>query len=322
MKRMFALALCLLFTLCSGCVQSVKSVSVTGFYFDTVISITAYCEERVLQNALASCAQYEKRFSKTISGSDVYRVNHAGGKSVRVGADMLAILETAALVSGASGGAFDISIEPAAALWDFKSETPSLPDKGALQKAAALCDYTKIRVEGENVTLLEEGMQLDLGGIAKGYISGKIADELRKEGVESALLNFGGNIVVIGSKPNGEAWRIGIKDPADPHGEPLGVLEREGGAVITSGTYERCFTLNGKRYHHILDTKTGMSVENGVAQFTVVHDDPSLADALSTAALALGQEEGLALCEAFGAQALCVMDNGARFATSGLDLLE
>ncbi len=315
MKRCFALLLSLLSLLLLGCdAKEASPISVHGFYFDTVITITAHCEEAVLQKALKSCAAYEKQFSKTIEGSEVYKLNHAGGASVEVSGEFLALLETAQRVSEASRGAFDVSIAPAAALWDFQAETPALPDRDALARAAALTDYRSIHVEGNRVTL-REGMQLDLGGVAKGYISGQIARELQAAGVKRALLNFGGNIVTIGEKSEGVPWRIGIKNPADPYGAPLRVVESRGGALITSGTYERGFTLDGVRYHHILDTKTGMPVQNGVVQFSILCDDPALADALSTACLALGREGGLALAQHFGAEAVCVTEDGALYAT-------
>ncbi len=322
MKRFFCFLLCLFPLLSLGCEKAeAEEISVTGFYFDTVVTIKAFCDESILKETLQSCAEYEKLLSKTIEGSDVWRINHAKGESVRLSKAALSIIATAKEVSKASNGAFDISIAPAAALWDFSAKQPSLPDMEKLKAAAALCDYTKISVNGDSVTL-PENMQIDLGGIAKGYISGAIGRELIEKGVESALIDFGGNIFITGPKPDGSAWRIGIKDPFDAYGKPLCILERSGGAVISSGVYERCFTIGSQRYHHILDTRTGMPIQNGVEQFSIVADDPALADALSTACLALGAEEGLALAESFGAYGYCFMEDGGVYKSEALTALE
>ena len=310
MKKCFTLLLvCAL--LLGGCAPAPASEnSVVGFYFDTVVMLSGYCEERVLKDALESCAGYERLFSKNIEGSDVWRINHANGQAVQVGAETLGLLKLALEISEASGGAFDVSIGRAAALWDFMAESPVLPDPAALADAAASADYRRIRIENDSVSIPAD-MQLDLGGIAKGYISARIAEQLRAAGVKSALLDFGGNMVAIGTKPGDFPWSIGIEDPDAPHQNILLRFGCVDGAVVTSGDYERCFMLDGVRYHHILDVHSGMPVHNGVRQFTVISADAAKADALSTACFALGAEKGLALCERYGAQGICVLEDGS-----------
>lgn len=313
MRKIACLFMALLLLLpLSGCGRAVSNVyhSAVGYYFDTVVTVSGYCTEAVLEQTLAACAQYEALLSKTAEGSDVWNINHAQGKATRISADTLSILQTAQAVSKASAGAFDVTIAPAVALWDFSpAGAPRLPDEAALAEAAALCDYTKIVIESDAV-LLPAGMQLDLGGVAKGYVADALAVRLRVHGVKSALISLGGNIVTVGDKPTGEAWRIGIKNPADPYGFPLAAVDSKDASVVTSGNYERGFTLHGVRYHHILDTQTGMPVQNGVTSVTVLGASSVVCDALSTACFALGPEDGLALARSFGARAVFVDEAG------------
>lgn len=316
MRRSFILiCLCALLLIC-GCAAPGydEENSVVGFYFDTVVTLYGYCPAETLKAAMDGCAQYERMLSKTIEGSDVWRINHANGMPVKVSKQTIELLQTAKDIGEASGGVFDVSIEPAAALWDFSAEAPCLPDAAALALAVSKVDYSLIEL-GEDTVTLPAGMQLDLGGIAKGYISACIAEQLKDAGVDSALLDFGGNMVAIGSKPGGFPWRIGIKDPADPYGDVLMSIDCVDCAVVTSGNYERCFDLDGVRYHHILDVRSGLPVQNGVSQFSIVSGDPALADALSTACFALGPEEGLALAERYGAHGICVLDDGSILTT-------
>lgn len=292
-----------------------------GFYFDTVVTLTAYCEQSVLDGALLECARYDALLSKTIEGSDVWRVNHAGaGRPTRVGEDMLAILALAQDVAAQSGGALDVSIGPASALWDFSGTGAALPDASALAAAAALVDYTRLRIEGDSVTL-PAGMQLDLGAVAKGYIADRLAAYLQGRGVESGLINLGGNVAALGAKPGGEAWVVGIQNPQSDAGESIAAVAVCGQSVVTSGIYQRGFDLGGVRYHHILDTATGWPVQNGLAGVTIVAPSSALADALSTACFALGIQKGMALAQRYGAEAMFIDAQGQITYTPGMRAL-
>ncbi len=289
-----------------------------GFFFDTVITVTASSDQDTLDGALSLCGKYEKLLSKTIEGSDVWQINHASGATVQVSADTIALLKKSIEISEASGGAFDITVAPAIALWDFTGDKHILPDKDALAEAATLIDYRKISIEGNYVTL-GEGIEVDLGGIAKGYIADKIAEYLWEQGVESGLLNFGGNVLVIGTKPGGEKWSVGVRDPDGEADDYIAAIHVANQAVVTSGVYERGFALDGVWYHHILDTKTGWPVHNGLMSVTIVADNSTLADALSTTCFALGIEEGTKLAEAYAAQAVFIDENGMITASQGLE---
>ena len=290
-----------------------------GFYLDTVITLTAYTDRpELLEKGLELCGEYEKKLSRTIEGSDVWRINHADGETVTVFPETAEILQTAVQVSEWSDGAFDISIAPASVLWDFTSGEQKIPEAEEIEAAAGKIDYRKILIEGCDVTL-PEGMMIDLGGIAKGYIADAVRKYLEGEGIRSAILNFGGNIVAIGLKPDGSPWKVGIQDIDGATGETMTISLNYGGSTVTSGIYERGFTVDGITYHHILSSETGWPVQNELASVTIFTDSSMLGDALSTAAFALGTEKGARLIESIdGAEALFIARDRKASGTSGI----
>ena len=290
-----------------------------GFYLDTVVTLTAYTDKpELLEHALETCGKYEQMLSRTIEGSDVWKINHAEGSTVTVNPETAEILQAALRVSELSGGAFDVTIAPASVLWDFKSETHTVPDADAIAQAAALVDYTQIRIDGNEVTL-PAGMMIDLGGIAKGYIADAVKKELEGAGIDSAILSFGGNIVAIGLKPAESPWRVGIQDIDEPTGTTMMVSLNYGGSTVTSGIYERGFEQDGVTYHHILSSETGWPVQNELASVTIFSDSSMMGDALATAAFALGTEKGAALIESIeGTEALFIARDRSAAGTSGV----
>ena len=307
--------------ICSSCgAGELPRVSRVGFFLDTVITLTAYTDnESLLEEGLAECGRYERILSRTLEGSDVWRLNHANGTPVEVSEDTLAILRTAAEISELSEGAFDVSIAPVSTMWDFTSGAAVLPDADALADAAERVDYRKIVIEGNQVTM-PEGMMIDLGGIAKGYIADRVKGFLEDRGISHAILSFGGNIVAIGLKPDGSEWRVGIQDIDKPTGEYMMVSRNKGGSTVTSGIYERGFEIDGTWYHHILDSKTGWPVQNELASVTIFSESSMLGDALSTAAFALGTEKGIQLLETLdGVEGLFIRKDRSFSGTSGVD---
>ena len=328
MKKRFALILLCMSLLLGGCQASKAKAAEENkqsrvvFYFDTVVTVTAYTDDaNILSEMEAECLHYENLLSKTVEGSDVWNINHAKGERVAVSPETRELIEKALEFSRLSDGRFDISIEPCVALWDFTGENIGvLPDAEELAQAAEKVDWTKIDVNDEGVQI-PEGMSIDLGAIAKGYISDRIADFLREGGVESALLNVGGNVRTLGLKPDGSNWRIGIQDPEGVRDQSIvGVVTLGDNAVVTSGIYERGFTLDGVVYHHILDTDTGWSVQNELAGVSIVTQEACTADALSTTIFAMGLEEGSAFIESLeGVDAIFVTREGDISWTSGLN---
>ena len=317
--------LALLMILCTGCTaeQELPKVSEVGFYLDTVITLTAYTDDpQVLKDGLEECGRLEKLLSRTVEGSDIWRINHAEGKAVEVSEETAEVLRCALEIGKRSGGAFDVTIAPASVLWDFKSETPELPDADKLAEAAGLVDYTKVELEG-NTVRLPAGMMIDLGGIAKGYIADKVKALLEARGVKHAILSFGGNIVAIGVKPDGSAWKVGIQDIDKPTGSHMLVVKNTGGSTVTSGTYERGFEKDGVWYHHILSPHTGWPVQNELASVTILSDSSMYGDALSTATFVLGPEEGMKLIEGMdGVEAVFITrDRQVSFSSGAEDYL-
>ena len=324
-KETGCLLIVLLLLLCGGCSaeKEVPKVSEVGFYLDTVITLTAYTEnDQLLKDAMEECGRYEKLLSRTIEGSDVWRINHAKGEPVEVSDDTAAILRCAAWISEKRGGAFDISIAPASTLWDFTSGEAVLPDAEALAGAAAQIDYTQVRLEGNTVTL-PEGMMIDLGGIAKGYIADRVKAYLAERGIEHAILSFGGNIVAIGKKPDGTDWKVGIQDIDKPTGEYMLVAANRGGSTVTSGIYERGFELDGVYYHHLLNPKTGWPEQNELASVTILSESSMEGDGLATAAFILGTEKGLELINSLeGIEAVFIArDRGVTYSSGAKDYI-
>ena len=317
MKKLIAVLLVLASIPLSACAKTEKQ-SVVGYYLDTVVTLTAYVDDaQVLRDALEECGRYERLLSRTIEGSDVWRINHASGQPVKVSDDTLTILDCARQVSALSDGMFDVTIAPVSTLWDFTSGAAVLPDADAIAGAAELVDISKLEIDGGEVTL-PEGMMIDLGGIAKGYIADAVKRYLMDRGVESAILSFGGNIVAIGMKPDGSPWKVGIQDIDKPTGEYMLVSKNYGGSTVTSGIYERGFDLDGVRYHHILDPHTGWPVQNELASVTIFSESSMWGDALSTGAFALGTQKGMAMIEGLeGIEAVFIARDRTATYTSG-----
>ena len=321
MRMLRALALTLLLALAltapSASAEQERKTSV-GFYLDTVITLSAYVEDAgVLDDALTECGRYEQLLSRTIEGSDVWHINHANGAPVEVSDETIELLQTARQVSELSGGAFDVTIAPVSTLWDFTSGANVVPDADVIAEAASRVDYSQVVIDGNTVTL-PEGMMIDLGGIAKGWIADAVKHYLEGRGVESAILSFGGNIVAIGMKPDGTPWKVGIQDIDAPTGNYMLVAQNFGGSTVTSGIYERGFEADGIYYHHILDPDTGWPVQNELASVTIFSDSSMWGDALATAAFSLGTEAGMAMIETLdGIEAVFIARDRTPSYTSG-----
>ncbi len=306
----------------SGCTakKELPKLSEVGFYLDTVIILTAYTDDdQVLKDAMEECSRYEKLLSATIEGSDIWRINHADGQPVEVSDDTMEVLRCAMRIAELSGGAFDVTIAPASSIWDFTSGEAVLPDAEEIARAAELVDYTKLELDG-NTVRLPAGMMVDPGGIAKGYIADSVKTWMVNKGIQHAILSFGGNVVAIGTKPDGSDWKVGIQDIDKATGEYMLVSRNRGSSTVTSGIYERGFDLDGVRYHHLLSTETGWPVQNELASVTIFSDSSMLGDALSTTAFVLGTEEGTRLIESLdGIEALFIARDRTVTMTSGAE---
>lgn len=286
-----------------------------GFYFDTVVEISIYCNcnngEYILRKAFDLCKYYEVLLSKTKKGSDIYNVNNSGMDGFNVHNETLNIINRSIYYSKLSQGNFDISVQPLLKLWNFKSEKKIIPNQKDIDENLKLVNYKNIVINRKNVRLKKNGMSIDLGGIAKGYIANKLKEYLISEGISSGIINLGGNVLCIGKKDNGENFKIGIQKPFSERGEVLGVLEICDKSVVSSGIYERFFEKENKVYHHIINPKSGKPFETDLLQVTIISDDSMDGDALSTIALSFGEREGLDLINSIdGVEGIFINKNG------------
>lgn len=318
MRRMLSLALLLL--LLGGCAPAAAPVPVEAgnFLLDTYVSIRLYDgDEETAREALELCRTYETIFSRTDADSELARLNRRESDTVSQElADVIALgLEYGRL----TGGAFDITMGTVTRLWDFHAQEPAPPEAAAVAEALTHVGWEKVHVEGTSVRFDDPETVLDLGGIAKGYIADRLAEYLWAEGVTSAIIDLGGNLCCIGRRPDGRDFQVGIRRPEGEQSQSIGTLPIRDRSVVTSGWYERCFTLDGTVYHHILSPSTGWPAETGLASVTIVSGLGADGDALSTACFVLGQEAGLALVESLeGVEAVFIGRDLTVTVSSGL----
>jgi len=264
----------------------------------TVITISSYepLDRKVLDRAFATVTEIEERMSVNLSHSEISAINGGGTEPVEVSEETRALIARAIEFSELSGGAFDISIGSVMQLWKRDGEFAVLPTHEDIRIALRLVDSGQI-VLSDHAVLTPAGMQLDLGGIAKGYACDKTLEYLKSVGIVGALLDFGGNIYAHGLKPDGTPWVIAVASPVVGDDGLVCVIPVSDTAVVTSGGYERYFEADGTMYHHILDPRTGYPVDNELLSVTIIDASSTRADALSTACFVLGLDAGLALLE-------------------------
>lgn len=296
-KCFFRLLFLTLFTalFLSGCGTEDKTPADTGkehtgelFAMGTYITMTAYGE--AAEDALAlsedRIKELDAMWSVTDADSDICKMNQGKGEPTEVSRETAEVLQFALDMAKKTDGALDPTISPVITAWGFISGEHYIPSENELADLLQHVDYKKVSLK-ENVVILPDGMQLELGAVGKGYTADIISELLKGQGVTSALLDLGGNIQAVGTKPDGSDWRIGLKNP---EGEgSLGVLSISDCAVVTSGNYERYFTgEDGKIYGHIIDPKTGRPAESGLLSVTVIAPEGKLCDALSTSLFVMG----------------------------------
>lgn len=289
-KRFSALAACLMAAMLTACSSSAKvEQAERSFYaMDTIMSVSAYGEnaEQAAEQVKQRINELESLWSVTNENSEIYALNCDGSGNVSG--------ETAELVSFAldiaeqSGGALDPTIYPVLTAWGFTTDEYRVPSADELSELLKTVDYCAVTVDGQRITL-GDGMMLDLGAVAKGAASDEAARIMRRNGIQSALIDLGGNIMTVGGKLDGSGWRIGVKNPLAEGN--IGVLTIKDLAVVTSGCYERYFTAeDGTVYGHIIDPASGYPVDNELLSSTIISASGQLCDALSTAVFVMGAE--------------------------------
>ncbi|MBO7668025.1 MAG: FAD:protein FMN transferase [Firmicutes bacterium] len=302
--KLVFLILCLSALLLCGCggeEEGTGPLSRSEFALDTLCTVTLYepADPDLLEQAFQLIAAEEALLSRTVEGSDVWRVNHAAGEPTEVSPDTAELIALGLEYSELSHGVFDITVGRLTELWDFGGAN-HVPEETELPPVLSSVDYHNLAIDGQTVTLSDPEARLELGAVAKGYIADRVAELLKQQGVSSAVIDLGGNVVTLGTKPGGEAWKIGVQQPfGEERSELIGLIKAEGDlSLVTSGVYERNFEQDGVLYHHILDPRTGFPADTDVSGVTVVSASSARGDALSTVCLLLGLEEGSRLLEA------------------------
>jgi thiamine biosynthesis lipoprotein len=279
-----------------------KPVEDEDFIMNTTITQRVYGKnaKKAAKEAFMRLKDIEEKMTINAPGGEIDKLNNLAGKEyASLSQETLYVLKKAKEYSKLSGGAFDVTIGPIVKAWGINTPKQRIPSNAEIEKLLDIVDYEDLIIdEDERKAKLQRPDQIvDLGAIAKGYGGDQVVEIYKKYDVKSAYINLGGNVIVLGKKPDGNLWRIGIQNPRQAKGINVGVLTLADKAVVTSGDYERYFEKDGKRYHHILDPKTGFPSDSGLISVTIVADLSIDADALSTSVFVLGLEKGMKLIE-------------------------
>ncbi len=319
MKQMIALltAMILLLTLPACGAQPARTARDREvFAMDTVMELRVYdSSDAVLDEMDAALAALSRELNAEDDNGGLYALNRAGGGENAAIADLV---RRAAALSARTGGALDVSLHRASLAWGFPSKHYTIPTEADLTELAGHCGMRLVACEGDRITL-QNGAELDLGAIAKGYAADRCRAILERAGV-SGILSLGGNIQTVGKKPDGTDWTVAILDPDDPGSYLLTMTVTGTKSVVTSGDYQRFFERDGARYCHILNPETLSPARNGLRMVTIVADEGFLADGLSTALFVMGLERGIEFWRAGNDfEAIWLTEDGTVTVTEGLE---
>lgn len=273
------------------------------FAMDTYMVLKAYGSnaKKALEESEKEIQRLESLFSVKVSDSDISKINANSGNPITVNASTRTAIEKAVEVGDMTDGALDITVYPIVREWGFTTGDSEnepdykIPDEWLIDWHLGNVGYDKIIINGSIVTV-PTGMEMDLGSVAKGYAADAVVQILDENKIDSALINLGGNVYALGRKPDKTKWKVGIQNPKDTD-KMICSLSVENQAVITSGNYERFFEVDGKKYWHIIDPKTGYPADNGIISATVIGDSGLECDALSTALFVMGTEKAVDFCK-------------------------
>nr|MBK5237216.1 FAD:protein FMN transferase [Clostridium sp.] len=290
----------------------------------TVIQLKVYGvnAEEASEKALKRISEIENKMSVNIKTSEISKLNDKAGVSgEKLSSDTYSVIAKSVQYSKLTEGALDATIEPIVKLWGIGTDKERVPTKKEIDEKLKLVNYNDIILDEKNSTvqLKKTEQAIDLGAIAKGYTADEIKKILLDNKISSAIINLGGNVFALGKKLDGTSWNIGIQNPLSTRGEYLGTVSVNDKSIVTSGNYERFFIVDGKRYHHIFDPKTGYPSEKGLISATIISDKSIDGDALSTSTYILGLEKGLKLVESIkGVEAIFVTNDKKVYVTPGL----
>lgn len=297
-------------------------ISDSTFMLDTLVTVTLYSENtELIEKCFDECRRYEMIFSRTNERSELYALNHSD--SMEVSDDLLSVLKTSLHFCEISEGSFDITMGEISDMYSFSSDNHRVPSDEELDAALKHVDYRNITIEGNTVTRNDPDSVIDLGAAAKGYIADRLAEFLIENGETSAIIDLGGNVMCIGSKPDGSDYLIGIQYPFKDRTETITNVKVSQKSVVTSGIYERSFEQDGVMYHHILNPDTGRPFDNELLAVSIISDSSADGDALSTVCFTLGLEKGLSLIDSLeGTEAVFVTRDYELHCSEGFAALE
>lgn len=313
MKRVFAalIALAALTPLFSGCAKTPVSTEI--YAMNTICRQTLYADEAAAEANNARINELERLLSKTVEGSDLWRLNKEGG--AEVSADTARVLSRSIELAKSTEGAFDPAIGALMDAWGFGTGKERVPKPEEIAALLEKPDYTAVTIEGGSVKT--GGAEIDMGGSAKGYALDVLRESMAAEEISSGLVSLGGSIYACGEKPQGGAWKVGIRDPFGNEADYVATLELRDECISTSGAYERGFEADGKYYHHILDPKTGYPAQSGLLSVSVVGERGVDTDIYSTALFVMGLERGKVFAEQNGINAVFITEDKRIIATEG-----
>ncbi len=291
-----------------------KPLKQTEMIMGTLVEITVIpANEKAIREAFEALKKVDALMSTYKEDSEISILNREG--KAQVSEETLEVIEDAIKFSNLTDGAFDITCRPLINLWKKAKKEEKVPTEEEIEEAISLVGYQRIILEGNQIRLEKKGMQIDLGGIAKGYAVDKAIEALKKNSIKGALVNAGGDLYALGTDPQGEKWQIGIQDPRDED-KIIDIIKVKDKAVATSGDYRRYFTLEGKRFSHIVNPKTGLTVQDVPMSVTIIGPDATTTDALSTGVFVLGPEEGMKLIESLPEVEGMIISEGMKKLTS------
>ncbi|NLW91654.1 MAG: FAD:protein FMN transferase [Syntrophomonadaceae bacterium] len=325
-KAFYVLLILIILVSFAGCgLRKSQPVQVQEFALGTMINQQVYGAnaQKAADEVSARIKTLDALWTINQPGGDINKLNrHAGQGYIKLQPETIDILTRARRISDLSGGtAFDITVAPLVKAWGIGTDHARIPSDEAIKRLVGLVDYRDVQVDqaSGSASLARAGQMVDLGGIAKGYIGDLVRDIYKKNGVTSAFANLGGNVVVLGSKPDGNPWKVGIQNPRSQNGQIVGVVDVIDKAVVTSGDYQRYFIKNGKRYCHILNPKTGYPPDSGLMSVTIIAASSTDADGMSKAYV-LGLDQGIELIRHYGkAEAIFITNDKKIYVTPGLN---
>ncbi len=323
MKKSFLVFLFLLTVCLNAQITHKRNLYLLGSPFEIILVGKDTLEiNKNIDFGIAELKRIENLISDWIPTTAISQINtNAGIKPIKVSQELIDLVERSIKISKLTEGAFDISYASMDKIWKFDGSMKEMPTSAAIKKSVEKVSYKNIIIDKENSTIFLKlkGMKLGLGGIGQGYIADKVKELLKSKGVTSGLINVSGDISTWGKQPNGQQWKIGIKNPVNKN-KIFATFPIEDTAVETSGTYEKFVTFNGKRYSHIIDTRTGYPV-SGLVSVTVFAKTTELADALATGVFVLGQDVGMNLVNQLsGIGCIMVDDAGKVFTSKNIDI--